>query len=171
MITELNEKGHPMVFSDECVNTAQLKDKCIKAIESLSSVHGAAERKAEACFMIALSELENNWKRRAEAAEAKLAELAKRPPVGDFYEDGPGNWWQIGPHDKVPHVTPLFDRPAPAADLAIMCDRQYIAGLQAGFILGDAGDNEGLNRAIHNYRKQIIDSRTAATPAKSKVVD
>jgi len=53
-----------------------------------------------------------------ESAEAKLAELAKRPPVGDFYEDGPGNWWQIGPHDKVPHVTPLFDRPAPAADLA-----------------------------------------------------
>jgi len=52
------------------------------------------------------------------AAEAKLAELAKQPPVGNFYEDGPGNWWQIGPHDKVPHVTPLFDRPAPAADLA-----------------------------------------------------
>ncbi|WP_277973401.1 hypothetical protein [Pantoea agglomerans] len=53
-----------------------------------------------------------------ESAEAKLAELAKRPPVGDFYEDGPGNWWQIGPHDKVPHVTPLFTRPAPAVGLA-----------------------------------------------------
>lgn len=52
------------------------------------------------------------------AAEAKLAELAKRPPVGEFYEDGPGNWWQIGPHDKVPHVTPLFDRPVPAINLA-----------------------------------------------------
>jgi len=81
----------------------------------------------------------DNWKQRAEAAEAhategwrvahevgaecdqlnaRLAELTRRPPVGNFYEDGPGNWWQIGPHDKVPHVTPLFDRPAPAADLA-----------------------------------------------------
>lgn len=72
MITEFNEKGYPMVFSDESVNTQQLKDKCIKAIESLSGVHGEAERKAQACFMIALSELENNWKQRAEAAEAAL---------------------------------------------------------------------------------------------------
>lgn len=35
--------------------------------------------------------------------------------VGDFYEDGKDNWWQIGPHDKVPHVTPLYTtQPAPA---------------------------------------------------------
>lgn len=72
MITEFNEKGHPMVFRDEAVNTEQLKEKCIKAIESLSGVHGATERKAEACFKIALSELENNWKQRAEASEAEL---------------------------------------------------------------------------------------------------
>jgi hypothetical protein len=54
---------------------------------------------------------------------------------------------------------------APAADLAEMCDRQYIAGLQAGFRLGDAGDNEGLRKATANYRQQIIDSRKATTPA------
>lgn len=45
-------------------------------------------------------------------AEIALAALMAEP-VGDFYEDGPGNWWQIGPHDKVPHVTPLY-RAAPA---------------------------------------------------------
>lgn len=56
-------------------------------------------------------------------------------------------------------------RPAPAADLAEMCDRQYIAGLQAGFRLGDAGDNEGLRKATTNYRKQIIDSRQSITCA------
>ena len=56
---------------------------------------------------------------------------------------------------------------AEAADakLAELCDSQYIAGLQAGFRLGDAGDNEGLNRATANYRQQIIDSRKATTPA------
>lgn len=83
MITEFNEKGHPMVFSDEAVNTEQLKEKCIKAIESLSGVHGAAERKAEACFKIALSELENNWKQRAEAAEAKVKELEQEQAEHD----------------------------------------------------------------------------------------
>ena len=59
----------------------------------------------------------------------------------------------------------LFTRPAPAADLAEMCDRQYIAGLQAGFRLGDAGDSEGLLKATANYRQQIIDSRQSITCA------
>lgn len=31
--------------------------------------------------MVALSELEHNWKHRAEAAEAKLAELEKQQPL------------------------------------------------------------------------------------------
>lgn len=46
--------------------------------------------------------------------EIALAALTAEP-VGDFYEDGKDNWWQIGPHDKVPHVTPLYTAPpAPA---------------------------------------------------------
>lgn len=32
-------------------------------------------------------------------------------PVGNFYEDGKDNWWQLGPHDKTPHITPLYTTP------------------------------------------------------------
>lgn len=73
MLNDFNQKGHPMVFSDEATNTNELKDKCRAAIASLTRQHGLAERLAESCFMIALSELENGWQQRAEAAEAKLA--------------------------------------------------------------------------------------------------
>lgn len=126
MNTEFNEKGHPMVFSDESVNTDQLKDKCIKAIESLSGVHGAAERKAQACFMIALSELENNWKQRAEAAEAKLVASV---PVYQYEsaiyneENGDTDWyWDDCDKGFYDQYNPsrrriLFTRPASAADL------------------------------------------------------
>ncbi|MBD8129304.1 hypothetical protein IFU23_05920 [Pantoea agglomerans] len=54
--------------------------------------------------------------------------------------------------------------------LAELCDRQYLAGLQAGFRLGDAGDNEGLNKATANYRKQIIDSRSAPAADLAELV-
>ena len=32
-------------------------------------------------------------------------------PVGDFYEDGKDDWWQLGPYDKVPRITPLYTAP------------------------------------------------------------
>lgn len=69
MIAEFNEKGHPMVFSDEAINAEHIKNKCHAAIESLTRQHGLSERLSEACFMLALSEVENGWRRRAEAAE------------------------------------------------------------------------------------------------------
>lgn len=75
MINEFNEKCHPMVFSEESINTEELKGKCRAAILSLTRQHGLAERLSEACFMLALSELENAWKHRAEAAEARFAEV------------------------------------------------------------------------------------------------
>lgn len=73
MFNDFNQKGHPMVFKDEATNTNELKEKCRAAIASLTRQHGLAERLAESCFMIALSELENSWKQRAEAAEAASA--------------------------------------------------------------------------------------------------
>lgn len=75
MINQFNEKGHPMVFGEESVNTGHLIEKCRAAISSLTHQHGMAERLAEACFMMALSELENNWKQHAEAAEAEVQRL------------------------------------------------------------------------------------------------
>ncbi|WP_210515126.1 hypothetical protein [Pantoea ananatis] len=84
MINQFNEKGHPMVFGEESVNTNHLIEKCRAAIASLTHQHGLAERLAEACFMIALSELENNWKKHAEAAEAEAQRLnANAQPVSD----------------------------------------------------------------------------------------
>lgn len=47
-----------------------------------------------------------------------------------------------------------------------LCDRKYIAGLQAGFVLGDRGDNDGLMRGVEAYLKQIILSKDTA-PAVS----
>lgn len=104
--------------------------------------------------------------------EAKLAELAKQKPAGygvKRFDNGQfGSWLKsegLAKGNDDYYVVPLYEHPAPAADLAEMCDRQYIAGLQAGFRLGDAGDNEGLRKATANYRQQIIDSRKATTPA------
>lgn len=45
-----------------------------------------------------------------------------------------------------------------------LCDSSYIAGMQAGFKFGDAGDNEGFNKAVNSRRKQISVSLNATTP-------
>lgn len=96
MIDKFNEKGHPMVFREETVNTDHLIEKCRAAIASLTHQHGMAERLAEACFMIALSELENNWKQRAEAAEAEVQRLnANAQPVSDGCKVPEG--WKLVP--------------------------------------------------------------------------
>ena len=73
-----------MVFSDEAINTDHIKDKCHAAIASLTRQHGLSERLSEACFMLALSEVENGWRQRAEAAEAlnNHLELAVRKAEG-----------------------------------------------------------------------------------------
>lgn len=122
------------------------------------------------------------WCERAKEAEAKLAEYEKQERKPSYFLnriESSDKWWpevelriyesQLdackSKDDHGGGIIELFTRPAPAADLAEMCDRQYIAGLQAGFRLGDAGDNEGLLKATANYRQQIIDNRKATTPA------
>lgn len=111
----------------------------------------------------------DDWKQRAEAAEAKLAELAKQPPVGNFYEDGPGNWWQIGPHDKVPHVTPLFDRPAPAADQVPEGWRLVPVTPDWGMLSADGckEHHNGQSCLHHDNRRRIWAAMLAAAPNAS----
>ncbi|KAA5937585.1 hypothetical protein F3I27_21865 [Pantoea sp. Bo_2] len=90
------------------------------------------------------------------AAEAKLAEFEKQEPVGNFYEDGPGNWWQIGPHDKVPHVTPLFDRPAPAVSLAELVPGEVTRGNEDVF---DVGFANGFNACRASILRNIAEAQ------------
>jgi hypothetical protein len=111
----------PIVFSDKDVNDAQLKEKCLKAIESLRPCHGLAERLGEACFMIALSEIENGWQLRAKAAEAELArrDAAAGEPVAwqvcaaVFTDKENATRWAIAERHE---VIPLYAAPtAPSA--------------------------------------------------------
>lgn len=61
---------------------------------------------------------------RAEAAEAKLAGLAKQKPAGKFVFEPMGERWHHIKHGEAQHAEPklslvkLYARPAPAADLA-----------------------------------------------------
>ncbi|MDQ1214548.1 hypothetical protein [Pantoea anthophila] len=72
---------------------------------------------------------ENNWQQRAEAAEAKLAEMEKQEPVAwHIYQwrDSPKGWdWYLTKSfSSQPKIgdgwksVPLFTRPAPAINLA-----------------------------------------------------
>ncbi|MBD8181636.1 hypothetical protein IFU25_07965 [Pantoea agglomerans] len=63
------------------------------------------------------------WKQRAEAAEAKLAELAKQEPVAYWHHSGQVVTREECHDEKIFAICckverPLFTRPAPAADLA-----------------------------------------------------
>lgn len=133
------------------------------------------EQRAEAAeaYSKSLNDIIDLRERDLRAADAEMAERARQKPIGwlnDAYLgrgviDGEVGEDDFGPGYIPIYRQPLYDRPTPVTDLTVMCDRQYIAGLQAGFILGDAGDNEGLNKATENYRKQILDSRNDAAPA------
>lgn len=54
---------------------------------------------------------------------------------------------------------------AKTLSLEVSCDRNYVAGLQAGWNFGDAGDNDGLAQCIESRQKYIRESRTAGSVA------
>lgn len=65
--------------------------------------------------ILAIAEAFRELERRAEAAEAKLAELAKQEPVG-YYRRGKDKGFYLSTIDAPrPGCVPLFTRPAPAA--------------------------------------------------------
>ncbi len=77
---------------------------------------------SEAVYELALNTLENNWQQRAQAAEAKLAELEKQEPEYEMFT-GHG-WMQIskehyeGVEKNKGSFRVVFTRPAPAINLA-----------------------------------------------------
>jgi len=121
--------------------------------------------------ILAIAEAFRALEQRAEAAEAKLE---KSEPVYQFICNNPDNdgyaewadcnqdYFSKEPADM---RRVLYSRPAPAVSQLnndAMCDSQYIAGLQAGFVLGDRGDNDSLMRAVDVYRRQLLDSKKSA---------
>ncbi|EIZ8584096.1 hypothetical protein MQY53_001622 [Salmonella enterica subsp. enterica] len=91
-------------------------------------------------------------------AIAVIRELQERrkadgEPVGEFYEDGPLNWYQISDGDRVPahRRIPLY-RHAPV-DIDRLQESAYKAGLTAGWNFGIEHNSTGFSKclAAHEY--------------------
>lgn len=146
--------------------TEEQRDEVIRACEG--TIKYAADYNELDVLMArvalaALTAQPDDWQHRAEAAEA---ERDRR--IADYKHlieqhmprtsDGCDKGWS-----RVIDARELQDKlKAAEAKLDQMCDSQYIAGLQAGFVLGDRGDNVALMRAIDAYRRQIIESKKSA---------
>lgn len=95
-------------------------------IEAVAEAFRSLERTSDTNMAAAQAMRDDmyHWKQRAEAAEAKLAELAKQEPTGLLAINTGGGWRIAGEAEYIyasEHgfaASELFTRPAPAADLA-----------------------------------------------------
>lgn len=124
LVLLVNSKNNPFD------NYSTVKDKTILAIaEAFRALEQKLKREIENHMEVTFSEA--RWKQRAEAAEAKVAELEKQEPIACKkrlvnHRSGVAHHWTY--HGEVDRpssgdifrveVVPLYERPAPAADLA-----------------------------------------------------
>lgn len=124
--------------------------------EELRSLERAADT-----YMAAAQALRDDmyhWKQRAEAAEAKMAELEKQEPVGHFMlaRDEDDSWWYEA-SEQNDKAIPLFTRSAPAADLVeLVPDKLTADGVIS---MHDCGVVEGWNDCCDAIQRKIEEAK------------
>lgn len=101
------------------------------------------------------------WKQRAEAAEAKLAELEKQKPVGyavkRFDNGNFGSWLQskgMAKGNADYYVVPLFERPAPSAGWEGLIPKRLPMDIPfAAHRIRNGGWNDCINAILRNIEE------------------
>lgn len=135
-----------------------------EAFRELEQAKVSAEHERD-CHMDIADYFKESWvtqKQRAEAAEAKLAELEKQEPYGYVHNvcnpPGSGVAASIFKEENRHYERPVFTRPAPAADLAelvpcCLVDAMSNLGLE-GVSIGDKSIIGKAIEVLHNIQER-----------------